>query len=123
MKNVSVKKILSRLLKTLLLSVAISSCSTGSLKSIDKPICTEISLEKGYCVNIISGDGFFVDEEKLLDGKTWFESRIEMILVPVKTWAELKKYIIVNCKKNKQCQEKLDNWVKSMDNIDKVKSK
>jgi hypothetical protein len=92
--------------------------SCASLKSIDKPVCVEINIAKGYCTTIISGEGFIVDDENLLDGKTWFEARLEMVQVPVETWAALKKYLIKNCRRSKSCNANIDSWNRSIKTID-----
>jgi hypothetical protein len=73
---------------------------------------------KGYCTTIISGKGQTIDDTNKLDGKTWFEMRPEMILVPIETWAALKKYLIMNCRRYKQCNVNIDSWNRSMKTID-----
>ena len=98
------------------MSLLFSGCS--SLSSIDKPVCVELSIDRGYCTTIISGTPIYVDNDQTLDGETWFESRIKMILVPPKTWAALKSYLIKNCKKSKKCNENIDSWMRSMKVID-----
>lgn len=75
-------------------------------------------MSKGYCTTIISGNGFYVDDTELLEGKTWFDMTPEMILVPVTTWAALKKYLIVNCKKYKTCNANIDSWTRSVETLD-----
>ena len=75
-------------------------------------------MSKGYCTTIISGKGQIVDDENLLDGKSWFEARMEMVQVPVKTWASLKAYLIKNCRRSKRCEANIDSWTRSIDTID-----
>ena len=75
-------------------------------------------MSKGYCTTIISGQDTVIDDVNLLDGKTWFEARVEMILVPVETWAAIKKYLIKNCKRSRRCDENIDSWTRSMKGID-----
>jgi hypothetical protein len=94
----------------------LASCST--LKDIDKPVCVELNLSKGYCTTIISGKDFIIDDEHPYEGKTWFESRVEMVQVPIDTWAAMKKYLIMNCKRSKKCNENIDSWTRSMITID-----
>lgn len=95
----------------------LSSCATG-LKEIDKPVCVAIDISRGYCTTIISGKGFYVNDHDLLDNKTWFEMTPEMILVPVGTWAALKKYLIFNCKKSKACNANIDSWSRSIETLE-----
>lgn len=103
-------------MRLLLLLTFISSCT--SLKAIDKPVCVELNATKGYCTTIISGQDIIVDEDNKLDGKTWFELRPTMIQVPVETWAALKKYLIINCKRSGKCNANIDSWNRSMKSID-----
>lgn len=115
MKSLKLKKNLLNALGHSLFWV-LSSCT--SLSSIDKNVCVEINMGKGYCTTIISGKGQIVDDENLLDGKTWFEQRPEMILVPIDTWAALKKYLVINCKRSQRCKKNIDSWTRSMLSID-----
>lgn len=94
------------------------SVACSNLSSIDKPVCVEITIERGYCTTIISGKDIYVDEENKLDGKTWFELRPTMVQVPVETWAALKKYLIMNCKRSGSCNENIDSWNRSIQLID-----
>lgn len=116
------KMIKSKLKKSLLLALKISlifaleSCS--SLSSIDKPVCVEISIDRGFCTTIISGKDQRVDETNKLNGKTWFQMRPEMVMVPIETWAALKTYLIMNCKRSKACNRNIDSWNRSIQTID-----
>lgn len=92
------------------------SCST--IQQIDKPVCVEVNMSKGYCTTIISGKDQIVDEVNLLYGKTWFEARVEMVLVPIETWAALKTYLITECKRTKRCGDKIQTWEKSLQNVE-----
>ena len=112
-------------MKLLALLFIITSCA--NLSSIDKPVCTEITPDRGYCVTIISGKGEYVDDVKKMktfdaNGKlvemTWFEMKPTMVLVPIQTYAALKKYLIMNCKKSKRCNDKIDSWDRSMEIIE-----
>lgn len=75
-----------------------SACT--NIKTIDRPVCTQINPSKGGCTYLISDIDFFVSDEELYEGKTWFELKQEMILVPISTWSEIKKYLLKNCKLN-----------------------
>ena len=92
------------------------SCS--SIQKIDRPICVELNMAKGFCTTIISGKDQVVDETNLLDGKTWFEARNEMILVPIETWVALKTYIITECKRTKRCGSDIQTWERSIQGVD-----
>ncbi len=105
------------LLNYLLLIFLVVGCSTN-LSSIDRPVCVKLSASRGYCTTIISGKGQYVDEVNLLNGRTWFDSSIDMVYVPVETWAALKKYLIINCKRSKVCNRRIDTWTRSTQIID-----
>lgn len=94
--------------------------SCTSIKEIDKPVCVEISISRGYCTTIISGQGFYVDDTNLFEGETWFSLRPKNIQVPPTTWAAIKSYLIKNCKKSGSCSENIDSWNRSMTSIDSV---
>ena len=84
----------------------------------DKPICVETEVYEGHCTNIISGTRFIVDETHKYEGKTWFEQRHYMLMMPASTWAELKAYIVKACKKYGNCQSEVSDWSKTVNVID-----
>ncbi len=88
----------------------ISSCATVP----DFQACVEIHPAKAWCTTAISG------KETIYDDKTtpsWWDLRPAMVLIPEKSYSELKSYIIKMCKKTK-CDEKIDSWSRTIDNID-----
>lgn len=111
----------SSMLFAVLLFFLLSGCA--NLSKIDRPVCVELSLARGYCTTIISGRGFYVDDKNLFEDKTWFEQSHEMIRVPVSTWTELKKYLIMNCKRSKTCNREIDTWTRSIEKIDNLAEK
>lgn len=96
----------------LLFALLISGCASVP----DVPICVELSPVKGFCTNTISDKDYDIDEQHpvQLPGddkpKTWWARRPYMVLIPATSWAELKAYIIKQCKRN-NC----DSYVKSWD--------
>lgn len=84
----------------------------------DEPICTEITMTRGYCVKIMSGQEFEVNEDNKLNGKTWWEMRPAMIQMPASTWAALKAWIIKSCKGNDKCEKAVANWERTVKIID-----
>lgn len=103
----------------LLLSLSLSCLtSCASIKEIDKPLCVEINLSKAFCTYTISNKDFFIDDDNPYEGKTWFEMRPQMILMPVETWAAFKKYIIKNCKLTKKCDGMIEGWDRTMNVLD-----
>lgn len=113
MKKKNSQKKLLKILFASLLSF-LTSCGTVP----DKPVCVDVNPSKGFCVWTISNKEMEVDDEHLLDGKTWYDLNLTMIKVPVDTWKALKKYIITQCKKNNNCSEGIDSWDRSMSTLE-----
>lgn len=110
------RKNLWMLLSLLLSSILFSSCT--NIEQIDKPVCTKIAPGRGGCTYLLSDIDFFVDDDNLFEGKTWFELEMEMVLVPPSTWASIKKYLLRNCKfassKRMNCK-KLEQQIKQVE--------
>lgn len=100
----------------ILILFIISGC--GSIKDLDKPVCTRVTMERGFCTNLLSAKDQFVDDEHLLNGKTWFELLPTMIYVPVETWAAIKKYIITECKRTNRCDGMVESWDRTINVLD-----
>ena len=93
------------------------SCQTAPP---DIPICVEINMERGYCVNTISAKEYAVDDVNLLDGKSWWSARPSMLMLPATSWAKLKTYIIVQCKRTGACDKEITSWERTINSIDKA---
>lgn len=105
---------------TLLLPLLLSACATNPP---DAPVCVEITMDEGQCINIVSGKKFKIDEKekfKDMEGvpRTWWELRPAMIQVPASSWAQIRAFIIKICKKNNQCQKEVSTWERSIQTID-----
>ena len=100
---------------SLLLVLLVSACTT---MPPDVPMCVEFSPDHGRCVNIISGKKFDVNETEKFEGKTWWEYRPAMLLVPASSWAKIKAYIIKSCKKYGNCQAEVASWDRTIETID-----
>ena len=98
------------------LSLGLSSCA--GLQVPDSPICVEIDPSRANCVKIVSGESFDIDETHPFEGKTYWEIRPTVVLVPASTWIELNKFITLLCKKTNQCQKSITSWDKSIEIID-----
>jgi len=71
-------------------------------------------------VNTISAKAFEVNEKNLLNGKTWWEARPYMILMPVESWEKIKSFIIKICKKSNKCSgPSLSKWERTVNIMDK----
>lgn len=92
------------------------SCSTTPP---DAPVCVEVTLERGRCVRIVSGQEFIWDETNLYEGKTWWDMRPAMIQVPASSWAQIKSFIIKVCKKYGTCDKEISSWDRTVKTIDK----
>ncbi len=101
-------------LSKLLLVLTVVSCSTIP----NVPICVELSISKGYCVNTIDNKEFIIDDNHLYQGLTWFDWRYRMVLLPPNSWAEIKSYIIKECRRTNRCQDfdRLEESIKHVDN-------
>lgn len=84
-------------------------------------------MEKGWCTNTISDVEFYIDEARPHDfgdgkPKTWWELRPYMVMLPFPSWAELKAYLIKQCKRN-NCDEYIKSWERRVNKMDdKVKN-
>lgn len=107
--------------KLILLALLFTSCATVP----DIPVCTEISPVKGFCTNTVSDVDFFIDDKHphafgkdKTQAKTWWELRPYMVYVPFPSWAELKAYIIKQCKRT-DCASYVSSWERKLSEMDK----
>lgn len=100
----------------LLSSLAIS-CQTAPP---DIPVCVELTMSRGYCVNTISSTEYEVNDFNKLDGKTWWEARPSMLMMPATSWAKLKTYIITQCKRTGSCDKEITSWERTINSVDKA---
>lgn len=108
------KKNISKLSIILLLFAA--SCAT---KPPDSLMCVEMSLDRGECIKIISGQKVRIDEDHKYQGKTWWEMRPTNLVIPDFSWAEQKKFFLKLCKKNKSlCDKEVSGWDRTVEHID-----
>lgn len=84
------------------------------------PVCVEITMSRGFCVNTISSEEFYVDDTKTLDKMTWWQLRPSMIMMPASSWAKLKTYIIAQCKRTGACDKEITSWNRTIETIDKA---
>lgn len=103
------------------LSLLISACASVP----DVPVCTEITMSRGFCANTISGKEYFIDDEHPIKNpetgkmETWWDIRYKMILVPPSSWSEIKSSIVKSCKKSGQCNKNISDWQRTVETIDK----
>jgi hypothetical protein len=101
----------------LLISFA-SLLSACALNPPDVPVCFEINMTRGGCVKTMSGERFEISETKKFEGRTWWEIRPAMIMLPASSWTQLRSWIIKVCKKTGQCDEAVSSWDRTVETID-----
>ncbi len=102
---------LKRYLWILFVALFLSGCS--SIPNV--PICAEVSIYKGLCTFTVSGKTITVDDENPYEGQTWFDLRVKALTVPASSWAEIKAFLIKQCKKTNQCDVEIDSWDRNLD--------
>jgi hypothetical protein len=106
-----------RKLLSLLLIISLNllfSCATPP----DVVVCVELRPSKGWCTKTISSESFYVDDKTLYEGKTWWDMRPDMILVPTKSWVEMKTFVIKTCKNTGKCDAKISSWDRTINEVD-----
>lgn len=105
-----------------LLSSFLISCATPPP---NVPVCAEINMERGACVYTMTGKEVEINETTKLEGKTWWEARPAMILMPWTSWVAIRGWIIKTCKANENmCNKAVSSWDRQLETIDKnVKKK
>lgn len=95
-----------------LVSISLSGCASVP----DTLLCVELNPAKGFCTYTISDNDIYIDEAhpysfsgKNEDKQTWWEMRNKMVLIPSSSWAELKAYIIKQCKRT-DCDQYIKSW-------------
>lgn len=98
-----------------LLLAFLVSCSTKIPKV---PVCTELSLSRAYCVNTVTSEEFYFDDQNKFEGKTYWEARPTMLMIPASSWEKIKVFIIEVCKKTKKCDTEIATWERTVNGID-----
>lgn len=90
----------------------------------DRPWCTDLRPDAGFCVWSISNKEQVVDDNNLLiteehpEGQTWYDMQVGIIKAPMETFVAFKKYIIQQCKRNGNCKETIDSWDRAMTTLE-----
>lgn len=105
------------ILKSFILLPLLSlSCA---VKPPDSLMCVEMSMTRGECIKIVSGQKIRIDETNKYNGQTWWEMRPTNLVLPASSWSEQKKFLIKLCKKNKNmCDKEISSWDRSIQHID-----
>lgn len=104
---------LKRYSQTLFIGLLVFALS-GCANIPDQPICAEINLSKGVCTYTVSQKTIIVDDDNLLDGKTWWDIRVKALTVPASSWGAFKAYLIKQCKKTNQCEADITSWDRNL---------
>ena len=102
-------------MQNLKLLFLLSLCSCASVP--DVPICRSRTANTGFCTWTISNKDQVIDDIHMLNGKTWLDLKIESVMVPSDSWAEIKKYIIKQCKRDNNCSNDIGTWQGKLDEI------
>ena len=81
----------------------------------DVPLCAEVSMSKGVCTYTASGKIVEVTDERPLNGQTWFDIRAKTLAVPASSWAQVKAWMIKQCKKTNKCSVDISSWDRNLD--------
>ena len=73
-------------------------------------VCAEVSLSRGVCTFTVSGKNIVIDDEHPFEGASWFDMRSKSLIVPAKSWAKIKAFLIKQCKKTNQCDADISSW-------------
>lgn len=84
------------------------SVSCGTVP--DVIICAEVNISKGLCTFTVSGRNIVVDDDHPYENQTWFDIRAKTLSVPASSWAQIKAWMIKQCKKTKKCEVDIDSW-------------
>ncbi len=108
------RKKISKLLLGISLSLIVSGCTT---MPPDVPVITRTGPTEGFYVYTMSEKEGIVDDTHLLEGKTFLDYVIEGVIVPAKSYAEIKSFILKMCKKYKECGD-VAKWKSKLDQLD-----
>lgn len=104
--------------KPLLILFAITLSFSCAVRPPNEPVCFEINLDRGGCIKPITGETLEINEASPYQGKTWWEMRPSMIMLPPTTWKAIRSFIIKTCKKTGQCEKEISSWDRVVEDID-----
>jgi len=80
-------------------------------------VCRQQAISSGFCTYTIDDKDIMIDDTHLYKNKTWIDLKLEMVLVPVESWVEIKSYILKKCKKNQDCNAQIGTWSRKIDSV------
>lgn len=85
----------------LFISLLASACS--SLPNFSA--CKELAPDRAKCIKVVSNEKYDWDDKNLVNGKTYWEIRPTLIQIPADSYADLKSYLLKECKRTNKCSE------------------
>jgi hypothetical protein len=95
--------------------ITLLMCSCASVP--DVPVITRTGPTTGYYVYTVSDKEGYVDDENLLEGKTFLDFVVEGVIVPADSYSEIKSAILKACKKLK-CSGDVGKWKSKLDKLE-----
>lgn len=89
-----------------ILFVILQSCAHSPP---DEIVCLDLG-DKGFCTRMISDQEFYVE------GSSWETMKRGSVLMPATSYAEIKKYLLIQCKRDSRCDINL--FEKKMEILD-----
>jgi hypothetical protein len=100
--------------------IFLTSCS---VTVPDVPVCSQLAVNEGFCVNTYSGKSQVVNDVSLMGGETWWDIKSKSLYLPAKSWAKIKLFIIQICAKTKRCSKEVGSWDRTVEVIDEMVKK
>lgn len=113
-------------LSLLAFGLSLAACASSPP---DSTVCTELDLNRAFCIKSVSGRAGYVDDvNKLYDEETkteytWWDLRPYTISMPYNDWKKLKIWIIQQCKLSGRCEKEISSWERTLINLDQVLEK
>ena len=79
--------------------------------------CKELTPSSAKCIKVISEEKFDWNDDNLVNGKSYWEIRPTLLQIPADSYAELKAYLLKNCRRYQNCHE----LSKKIDALDRIK--
>lgn len=105
----------------LILVVIFYSMMGCAAKPKDFKVCVEMSMERGECMKVMSGQKIRIDQEHKNPetGQSWWDMRPTNLILPLESWIDIKKFIIKLCKQNQgMCDKEVSTWERSIQKVD-----
>ena len=85
----------------LFISLLVSACS--SIPNFSA--CKELAPDRAKCIKVITNEKYDWDDSHFVNGKTYWDARPTMLQIPADSYADLKAYLLKECKRTNKCTE------------------